>query len=272
MPLSRPLARLVARAKPRIPAALWPTLLALRSLPGDGPVIGLPEARRVLVLVAHPDDEAIACAGTIALLSDAGAAVTIVAATDGEATTGSPFDLAETGRRRWAELGRSAAALGAEVEGLRLPDGHLHEHRSAIADGIADALQRLAPDLVLAPWLGDGHRDHRAVAFALADALRRAGGELQVWGYETWAAVPHNRLVPIDAVLDRKQAAIDAHETARLAFDIGAGLGLSRWRSIHGLLGEGHAEAFLGADRDGYLVLADQLAAFDDTSAPAAGP
>lgn len=263
MPLSRPLARLVARAKPKVPDALWPTLLSLRSIPGDGPVIGLPALDRVLVVVAHPDDEAIACAGTVSLLSDAGAEVVILAATDGEATIGSPYEPAETGRRRRAELERSAAVLGARVEGLGLPDGHLHEHRPALVAGLRAAIGRLHPQVVFAPWLGDGHPDHRAVAFALADALAGIDDDLEVWGYETWAALPHNRLVPIDDALDRKRASIDAHETARLAFDIGAGLGLSRWRSMHGLLGEGHAEAFLAIGRAEYVSLAADLQAFD---------
>jgi LmbE family N-acetylglucosaminyl deacetylase len=267
MSLSRPIARLVARAKPKIPAAVWPTLLALRSVAGDGPVIGLPPFRRVLVLVAHPDDEAIACAGTMALLADHGAEVVLLAATDGEATIGSPYEPAETGRRRRAELERSAAILGATVEAVGLPDGHLHEHRAALADALAEAVERLRPDVVIGPWLGDGHRDHRAVAFALADALGRmpAGrDEPQVWGYETWAAVPHNRLVPIEAAIDRKRASVAAHETGSLAFDLSSGLGLSRWRAMHGLLGEGHGEAFLAADRAGYVELARELAAFDD--------
>lgn len=264
MSLPRPLARLVARAKPRIPAAVWPTLLALRSLPGDGPVVGAPAFRRALVLVAHPDDEALACAGTMALLADGGATVTMLAATDGEGTIGSPHDPAETGRRRRAELGRSAAILGADVEHLGLPDGALHDHRPAMVEAFAAATGRLAPDVVFAPWLGDGHRDHRAVAFALADALDRSPAELQVWGYETWSAVPHNRVVPIEAAMDRKRAAVAAHETGALAFDLAAGLGLSRWRSMHGLMGEGHAEAFLAADRATYVDLARQLVALDD--------
>lgn len=267
MSLPRPLARLVARAKPRIPAAVWPTLLALRSLPGDGPVIGVPAFDRALVLVAHPDDESVACAGTMALLADAGTAVTLLAATEGEATIGSPHDPAETGRRRRAELERSASILGASVECLALPDGHLAEHRAAMADAFAEAIGRLRPDVVFAPWLGDGHRDHRAVAFALADALRRSEADRQVWGYETWAAVPHNRLVPIEDAIDRKRASIAAHVTASLAFDLSSGLGLSRWRAMHGLLGEGHGEAFLATDRQGYLELCRELAAFDDTAA-----
>lgn len=264
MSLPRPLARLVARAKPRIPAAVWPTLLALRSIPGDGPVIGLPALHRALVLVAHPDDESIACAGTMALLADAGTSVTLLAATAGEATIGSPHDPAETGRRRRAELERSAQILGADVECLDLPDGHLHQHRPALADALGRAVDRLGPEVVFAPWIGDGHRDHRAVAFALADALARSDADLQVWGYETWAAVPHNRLVPIEDAIDRKRASVAVHETASLAFDLSSGLGLSRWRAMHGLLGEGHGEAFLATDRPGYLELVRSLADFDD--------
>jgi N-acetylglucosamine malate deacetylase 1 len=264
MSLPRPLARLVARAKPRIPAAVWPTLLALRSIPGDGPVIGLPAVDRALVLVAHPDDESIACAGTMALLADAGTSVTLLAATAGEATIGSPHDPAETGRRRRAELERSAQILGADVECLDLPDGHLHEQRAALADALGRAVDRLGPEVVFAPWIGDGHRDHRAVAFALADALARSDADLQVWGYETWAAVPHNRLVPIEDAIDRKRASVAVHETASLAFDLSSGLGLSRWRAMHGLLGEGHGEAFLATDRPGYLELVRSLADFDD--------
>lgn len=267
MPLPRPIARLVARAKPRIPDAVWPTLLAVRSLAGDGPVVGVPAFRRVLVLVAHPDDEALACAGTMALLADAGATVTLVAATDGEGTIGSPHDPTETGRRRRAELDRSAALLGASVEHLGLPDGGLHERRAELRTAFSSALDRLQPDVVLAPWLGDGHRDHRAVAFALADALDASTAEVQVWGYETWSAVPHNRIVPIERVIDAKRAAVAAHETGALAFDLSAGLGLSRWHSMHGLLGEGHAEAFLAVDRAAFTDLARQLADFDDAHA-----
>jgi len=163
------------------------------------------------------------------------------------------------------------SALGATVEGLSLPDGRLHEHRAALADGIASAIRRLRPEAVFAPWVGDGHRDHRAVAFALADALGRSPVDVQVWGYETWAAVPHNRLVPIEAAIDRKEASIAVHETASLAFDLASGLGLSRWRAMHGLLGEGHGEAFLATDREGYLDLSSRLGDFDDAH-PAAAP
>lgn len=271
MPLPRLLARLVARAKPVVPDAAWPTLLTLRSLPGDGPVVGLPAFDRALVLIAHPDDEAIACAGTIALLADAGAAVEILALTDGEATIGSPFSPEETARRRRAELDASARLLGATVTTAGLPDGHLPDQVEAVTAAVDVALARTAPDVVIAPWLGDGHADHRAVARALAACA--LDPDLQIWGYETWAAVPHNRLVDITDVVERKRAAIAAHETGALAFDLSSGLGLSRWRAMHGLLGRGYGEAFLASTASDYVALARRVAdAFDGAEPRAGGP
>lgn len=271
MPRLRPLAKLVARAKPRIPDALWPTLLTARSLLGDGPVLGLPPIDRALVLVAHPDDETLGCGGTMALLSDAGAQVELLAGSDGEATIGSALDVAETGRRRRVELDHAAAILGATVRGAGLPDGHLGEHRRELADAIAAALERLRPQIVLAPWPGDGHRDHRAVAFALGDALRDGPADVapDVWGYETWSALPPNRFVDVTEVHHRKVAAMECHRTAALALELDAGVGLSRWRSLHAQMGRGYAEAFLAVPAPRYVELVGELAAFDDTGAPA---
>lgn len=262
MPLPRPLARLVARAKPVVPDAVWPTLLTLRSVASGGPVVGLPDFRRVLVLVAHPDDEAIACAGTVALLSDAGASVEILALTDGEATIGSSHDPVETARRRRAELAASAAILGATATSAGLPDGRLHDHVPAVTAAIEEAIARTRPEVVLAPWLGDGHRDHRAVARALAACSLEP--DLQIWGYETWAAVPHNRLVDVTPAIERKRRAVAAHETGSLSFDLSSGIGLSRWRAMHGLLGKGYGEAYLAMSPAEYVDLAKRLdAAFD---------
>ena len=83
--------------------------------------------------------------------------------------------------------------------------------------------------------------------------------DLQVWGYETWAAVPHNRLVDITEAVDRKRAAIAAHETGALAFDLSSGLGLSRWRAMHGLLGRGYGEAFLAMAAPEYVALVERF-------------
>ena len=56
-----------------------------------------------------------------------------------------------------------------------------------------------------------------------------------------------NRIVDVTSVFDRVQQALAAHETAHLAFDVGAMLSLHRYRSVHGLNGRGYAEAYLAS-------------------------
>jgi N-acetyl-1-D-myo-inositol-2-amino-2-deoxy-alpha-D-glucopyranoside deacetylase len=76
-------------------------------------------AERVLFVHAHPDDETIATGGTIAMLADAGAAVTVLTCTRGERGEGIPDESQPAdgaGEQlavvRTAELGRAMTVLG----------------------------------------------------------------------------------------------------------------------------------------------------------------
>src|SRR5690242_11702057 len=88
-----------------------------------------PSAHTVVVLHAHPDDEAIFTALAVRRLADAGARVVLVTATDGAA--GIPrvrLAAGETLRgRRLAELERACALLGvARLEVLGHADSGAH--------------------------------------------------------------------------------------------------------------------------------------------------
>jgi LmbE family N-acetylglucosaminyl deacetylase len=224
-------------------------------------VIGLPSFDRVLVLAPHPDDESLGCAGTIALLADRGAIVTILTVTDGEATKGAALTRDEIACRRRSESARAAAIIGATPRYLGLPDGGLPERVSELEGLVRTAISEIAPNVAFVPWLLDGHPDHRALADALAAAMNDADdeAELQVWGYETWTALVPNRIVDITAAIERKRSALKAHETGSLAFDLSAGEGLARWRAMHSLSGRGWAEAFLAVTPAQYRELAVTL-------------
>jgi LmbE family N-acetylglucosaminyl deacetylase len=110
------------------------------------------------------------------------------------------------------------------------------------------------------PWFLDGHPDHEA----LSDALALDGDlppELEIWGYETWAALPPNRLIDITETFALKEKALAAHETAHHALELTAQLGLSRWRSMHAQMGRGYAEAFLALPANEYRELTKQARA-----------
>jgi len=91
---------------------------------------------------AHPDDEALLTAGTLATVAAQGHRVVIVLATSGEAglAAGGPTAI-ELGRRREAELAASARSLGAarvvllgHPDSGLLPRGRVDDGRVAFAD------------------------------------------------------------------------------------------------------------------------------------------
>src|SRR5947207_12819296 len=83
--------------------------------------------RTVLAIFAHPDDESLACGGTLARLADAGARVIILCASHGElGGMSGPVKDEGLGRTRARELQAAAAALGIrELIILDHPDGAL---------------------------------------------------------------------------------------------------------------------------------------------------
>ncbi len=93
---------------------------AARSLRGAEVVTGPPAFRRALVIAPHPDDETLGCGGTMALLADGGAAVTVLTVTDGEATRGSRLGPEETGQGA-ARRGRAGRGGGWRNGGFSRP-------------------------------------------------------------------------------------------------------------------------------------------------------
>jgi LmbE family N-acetylglucosaminyl deacetylase len=197
----------------------------------------------------------------MALLANRGTSVTVLTATDGDATKGSQLSRDETARRRRAEARHAAALAGATPRFLGLSDGALSEQVAELTAALRAAIAELEPEGVFAPWLLDGTPDHRAVAQALDGALNDAGADRRphVWGYEVWTALIPNRIVEITSVIARKREALAVHRTPSSSLDLSAGEGLGRWRTMQSLGGRGWAEAFLATSADQYRALAAEL-------------
>src|SRR5690606_36929371 len=132
---------------------------------------------RTLVLVAHPDDEAVGAAGRLRLLPDAHIA---------HVTDGAPYDLRYARaagfrtREAYAAARREEALAALALAGIPADRvrclGRLDQQAASDLPGLAlelaALLHALAPDLVLAHPYEGGHPDHDAVAFAARAALR----------------------------------------------------------------------------------------------------
>jgi LmbE family N-acetylglucosaminyl deacetylase len=151
--------------------------------------------RTVLGIFAHPDDESLACGGTLARLADAGCRVIIVCASHGEAGSCSDAALVPDGNLgnvRVRELRDAAAVLGAaETIVLDHPDGDLRwDHVPELHAEIVDLIQRYRPDAVIT-FAEDGlywHLDHIGVHERTYTAVLSLGVEAPPLYYVT---MPH---------------------------------------------------------------------------------
>jgi LmbE family N-acetylglucosaminyl deacetylase len=197
----------------------------------------LPDVRRVLVVVAHPDDVDFGAAGTVARWVDAGLDVAYLLVTRGDA---GGFD--ETPRDRMPvlrEAEQRAAAKAVGVEQVDFLDGYRDGTLTPSLDlrrDITRAIRRYRPDRILTSspirrWdriAGPGHPDHLAVGeattcaiypdarnpFAFPELLREEG--LEPWVVrEVWyqGGPDPDHAVDVTATFPHKIAALAAHAT-----------------------------------------------------------
>lgn len=154
----------------------------------DSDLIG----RSVLAVFAHPDDESLACGGTLARLADEGLRVTVMSASHGErgAQIGPARDDA-LGRTRALELRQAAATLGiAEVIIGDHPDGDLQwAHVTEFHAELVTFIRRRKPAAIIT-FGEDGlywHLDHVGVHERTTTAVRSLGDSAPPLYYVTMA-------------------------------------------------------------------------------------
>ncbi len=152
--------------------------------------LAVPLARvgqHLVVVVAHPDDESFGCGSLIAQASRAGARVTVICATRGEAGERRPdptTDAWPIGLLREVELCQAAIVLGVDdvvlldlvdsgFSGEAPGDALISTPIDEVAGLLLDRLAALRPDVVLTLDGSDGHRDHIHLRDALGLAVDR---------------------------------------------------------------------------------------------------
>lgn len=177
--------------------------------------------RRTIVVVPHPDDEALLAGGLITRQTGRGVQVIIVAVTDGEAAYPT-WPAPGLGRTRRSEQDKALHMLdvpqGSTIR-LHLPDGKVADHERELADVLADLIE--PDDLVVAPWVHDWHPDHeacgRAATIATGSRPVTLIGSL-FWAYHRVDPVSYprldiRRLELTEPELNRRFNALDAHRS-----------------------------------------------------------
>ncbi len=182
------------------------------------------EPLRIIVFGAHPDDCELEAGGSAALWASMGHEVKFVSVTNGDIghheMAGGPL-----ARRRTAEVERCAEILGIETEVLDIHDGELMptlENRRTIVR----LIREWKADLVISHRPNDYHPDHRYTGILVQDAafmvivpyfcpdvpaLRSNPVFMYTEdGFQKPNPFEPDVVVPIDTVLDKKVACIDA--------------------------------------------------------------
>jgi|HigsolmetaAR201D_1030396.scaffolds.fasta_scaffold14215_2 LmbE family N-acetylglucosaminyl deacetylase len=188
------------------------------------------EAKRALVIGAHPDDNEFGAGGFVAKLTAQGWDVTFIIATNGNKGSHdlgiSPYDLSE---RREHEQRAAAKVLGVErVIFLRYNDGEL-ERTPALRAEFALYIRHFKPHYVFThdPWKHYMmHPDHRAVGFSVIDGIVSARDHLfmpglgqiglPLWRPEAlflWGAEQPDHFEDITEFVEQKIAALREHHT-----------------------------------------------------------
>jgi LmbE family N-acetylglucosaminyl deacetylase len=151
------------------------------------PVAGSPSVDRLLLTVAHPDDETFGCGSLLAYAADRGVATTVACATRGEAGTPTPESgvaVADLGRVREAELRDAADFLGvgavqlfdwkdSGMEGAPEPGAFVAAPLDVVTATVASLIDAVRPTVVVTLDGSDGHRDHAHIRDATLLAVER---------------------------------------------------------------------------------------------------
>ena len=221
------------------------------------------KSQSVLVIAAHPDDEALGCGGTMARLAAEGVNVHVAFLADGVGAR--PMSELEHDRalQQRREAGRQAASiLGShEPRFFDFPDNQLDTvSLLELAQAIEKAIEELAPDTVITHHGGDLNIDHRRVHDAVLTACRPQTGHpvRRIWCFEVassteWQspgsapAFTPNLFFDIESTLRQKLEALDAYEQEMRDWphsrSIRAVEHLARWRGAS--VGHEAAEAFM---------------------------
>lgn len=177
-------------------------------------------SKNVLVVAAHPDDEALGCGGTIARHAANGDDVSVVFMADGVSARGSADE--ETWSQRERATNEAQSILGLQkVYHLGLPDNQLDTMPLLeVVQKLEALLDELKPELIYTHHSDDLNIDHRITHQAVLTACRPIPGQTvrEIYAFEVLSATEWglaeftpNVFIDIAPYLDTKLAALSAY-------------------------------------------------------------
>lgn len=151
----------------------------------------------LLVIVVHPDDAELGCAGTILKAVDSGKKVGVVDLTQGELGTRG------TAATRFEEAAKASQLLGIVVrENLKMRDGFFRndeEHQLQVVE----VIRRYQPEIIITNAVEDRHPDHGRAGQLVDDAAFLSGLRRIRTNYNGEDQEPHRPRLLLQLIQDR---------------------------------------------------------------------
>jgi len=184
---------------------------------------------KMIVFAPHPDDETLACGGTIIKKLQEGLNVYIILMTDGRHSHDlilrikepSPEQIA---RIRTAEFKEATMILGVNPENkllLGFEDTKLGQHMTEAKKIVVEILLKISPSEVYLPYRSDGPEDHRSTYEIVRDSITRTNTHPRIFEYPVWAVwdgkIPQHGLkvqkVDVSRELAKKKEAVSKYKS-----------------------------------------------------------
>jgi N-acetyl-1-D-myo-inositol-2-amino-2-deoxy-alpha-D-glucopyranoside deacetylase len=201
---------------------------------------------RLLVVVAHPDDESFGCGSVLAAASAAGDETVVLCATRGEAGE-SRIRTDDLAALREAELHEAARILGvgtvillghadSDLSGEPAPGSLVAVPMPELVHEVRALIDEVRPDVVVTIDASDGHRDHariRDATVAAVDVMERAPSATYLWclarsSMAKWVQYVHGH----EAYLAMADELGTPDDEITTVLDVSAHLS-TRWAAIH---------------------------------------
>ncbi len=216
-------------------------------------------SKKVLVIAAHADDEALGCGGAIARHSALGDQVHVIFIADGVSARLVKSVVDVSLRQQACEQANKILGVSS-IEFLNYPDNRLDGiHLLDIVQSLERLIKKIAPEVVYTHHIGDLNIDHQLTHRAVITACRPLPGcsikeilafevvSSTEWSYSVCAPFLPNVFVDISAYLDVKMRSLEFYHMEMRVFPharcIDNVMALSRYRGC--TVGFEAAEAFM---------------------------
>ena len=142
---------------------------------------------KILVLVAHPDDEVIMCGATIDKLVRRGHSVAVTFYTHNDQGYFGNESQKKRKRRAALEAKNSSKILGFNLNFLEFQDMEIEKNKGILIQKTIKEIRRVKPDVIITHYFGDKHIDHKTLGEIVPEANFQSGCAL-CGGNRKWTA------------------------------------------------------------------------------------